>query len=98
MDMHAYVPTKDSLNLDVRRNVAAWVSYKMRQMRLNQAAMAKLMGVRPATVSRVAGGQRTAGFDFVIRFSKEFSVPLEVLAYTAPPKMVVTGAEVSRKG
>lgn len=89
---------KESVDLKVRHNVAAWVRYKMRRRRMSQTALAELMGVAPGTVSRIVGERRTAGLDFFLRFSKEFNVPHEALAYTEPPKRVETGVETETNG
>lgn len=90
---HSYVPTKESVDLKARRCVAAWLAYKMRVRRLNIRATAELMGVSPAAVSRVLGKQRTPGLDFVLRFSKTFTVPLEVLVSREPDRKAVDGLE-----
>jgi transcriptional regulator with XRE-family HTH domain len=92
------VPTKDSVDIKARRCVAAWLKYKMQVRRMNIAATAQLMDVSPAAVSRVKGEKRTPGLDFVLRFSKTFDVPLEVLVYTLPPKIASDGTERLRTG
>lgn len=87
-----YVPTRESVNVKARGHVAEWLRYKMKVRRLNIRATAETMGVSAAAVSRVKSGDRTPGFDFVLKFSETFAVPLEVLAYSDPPR-AVTGIE-----
>lgn len=82
--------------MKARGHVAQWLRYKMRMRRLNIRATAELMGVSGAAVSRIKSGNRTPGFDFVLKFSETFAVPLEALAYSDPPKMMGDGTEEPR--
>lgn len=90
------MPTKESVNLKARRCVAAWVRYKMHRRKLNRQELGRLMGVAGPTVGRIVDEKRTAGLDFVLKFSEHFAVPLESLVYTMPPKTAADGTEVGQ--
>lgn len=79
--------SRETVDLETRARIRAWLKWKMEANNLNISATAELMGVSAAAVSRVADGQRAPGLDFVLRMYRRLHIPMEQLVDSWPPKV-----------
>jgi antitoxin component HigA of HigAB toxin-antitoxin module len=85
--MSFLVPKKESVDAVTRERIAAWLEHEMDQRGLStNVAVAELMGVSAAAVSRVRSRSRTPGLDFVLAMWRKLHIPLVPMLEQMPQK------------
>lgn len=83
------MPRRESIDLATRRRLREHVAAALDEFRLNAAALAKRIGVRPSTISSILSGDRTVGFDVFIKLHKGLGLSANYMLDEDPRPQVV---------